>query len=132
MGSLRELLVKFLAPQLEPLQALLDALHGALLVGYVRRGYNFDDLSSYFTLYKYLRMTLSACQRLTQEKSLPDLLPCRSLYLNSDVTQVEIVNLLLQVNKRRRSQSNTGDDDDEYRLVSSKIAREQMCLRRPA
>ena len=125
VGSLRELLAKFLAPQLEPLQALLDALRGALLAGYVQRGYNFDDLSSYSTLYKYLQMTLSACQRLTQEKSLPDLLPCRSLYRNSDITQVEIVNLPLQVNKRRRSQSNAGDDDNEYGLVSSKMVREQ-------
>ena len=125
VGLLREFLAKFLAPQLEPLQVLLDALRGALLAGYVRRGHNFDDLSSYSTLYMYLRVTLSACQCLAQEKSLPDLLPCRSLYVNSDVAQVKIVNLPLQVNKRRRSQSNSGDDDDEYRLVSSKMARDQ-------
>jgi len=126
MGFLHDLLARFLAPQLKPLQAPLDALRTALVTGYLRRKHEFNDLSSYSILYKFLRMTLIICQHLTQKQSLPDLLPCRSLYLNSVAAQAEIVNLPLQVNKRRRSQSNAGDDDNEYGLVvSSKVAQGQ-------
>jgi len=119
-GALYDLLARFLAPQLESLQAPLDALRNALVIGYLGRKQEFNDLSSYSTLYKFLRLTLSTCQCLTQKQSLPDLLPC-----HSGAPQAEIVNLPLQVNKRRHSQSNAGDDDDEYGLVSSKMARGQ-------
>ena len=122
-GTLNNLLTRFLAPELKPLQASLDGLRNVLVAGYMNRKYDSNDLSSYSTLYEFLRMTLNACQCLAQGNSLSDLLPCRSLYLNSDAAQVAIVNLPLQVNKRRRNLSNAGNDDDEYRPVSSKMAR---------
>lgn len=79
-GRLCNLLANLLAPQLESIQAPLDDLRDWLLTGYLAREHNFDDLSSYSSLYEWLRATLKACQRLTREQVLPDLLPCRSPY----------------------------------------------------
>ena len=120
--TLNDILAKFLAPELKHLRASLDGLRNVLLAGHMDRRYNFVDFSSYSTLYKFLRATLSAFQRLAQKEPLPDLLPCRSLYLNSGAAQAEIVSLPLQVNKRPLHES---DDGDEYRPVSTKIARSQ-------
>ncbi|KAL4062375.1 hypothetical protein J3A83DRAFT_4110133, partial [Scleroderma citrinum] len=95
VGILCNLLARFLAPQLKPLQVSLDALCNVLVTGYLVRRYNFDNLSSYSILYKFLWATLHAFQHLAQKKLLPDLLLCCFLYLNSDTAQAEIGNLLL-------------------------------------
>ena len=67
-GNLRRLLARFLAPQLKPLLVPLGALRNVLVTGYLGRGHEFNDLSSYSTLYKFLWMTLTTCQDLMQKK----------------------------------------------------------------
>ncbi|KAG6378024.1 hypothetical protein JVT61DRAFT_13703 [Boletus reticuloceps] len=111
-GPLHDLLAMYLAPQLQSLQSPVDGLRAVLLGGYMNRGYKFGNMPSYSCLYQYLWKVLSLCQQSIQGESLLDLVPCHSFYLNSDAAWAEIVNLPLQVNKRRCNRPGAGGDDN--------------------
>lgn len=119
-GTLSDILATYLASQLKPLRVAVDVLRRVLVDGYLKRECKFDNMPSYSSLYQYLQKALSICQELIQEKSLPDLVPCHSFYLNSGAARAEIANLPLQVKKRSRNQLGAGGDDDEYRPPASK------------
>ena len=79
-GALCNLLSRYLASQLKPLQSAVDALHFMLVSGYLARKYEFDNMPSYSRLYQYLWMTLNSSQQSIQGKPLPDLVPHCSTY----------------------------------------------------
>lgn len=52
-GILCDLLARYLASQLKPLQSVVDALRSVLLAGYLKREFEFDNVPSYSRLYGY-------------------------------------------------------------------------------